>query len=765
MDKKEFLPLDKYEKQIRIGYGGFGEVFKVLEKSTGKIFAAKISVIEITEDQKSLVIELRHEINILSQSNHPSILKFIGYSPINFIGEPKPVIVAEFASNGSLKDLLDLERKSEQPASWNSTKKLINIYGIASAMSYLHSHNIIHRDLKTGNILEDENLYPKLADFGLSKIYHQSETSMSAQSTKDLKGTPKYVAPESWEKYEYTKEGDVYSFSFIVYQILTLEEPFKNYNIQMLYLQVVKQGYRPEFNKPIADSYRQLITQCWANKPADRPTFSEIVTRLKSDPKFITDEVDKDEYMNYIKFIDNYHTTYDPGKKFDQITVSAINPAKNSGEKEETKNEEDDEQERFKRAFREMNQNKKEMSESSSSSISSSIDDFHSKSGKEQKFIFDEISKMKEFGSLPEETQEFLKHTLSSQSTTNKTLTIPTNKTVLLFADESFTSPDFITILKYFESITIEVKCPSNVFDQILKALSNLNITTYKVHLIISEKSDLKASIQNFTAPIVATFDSSKITEISECALERCASLTEVTIPSSVTSIGNSAFSGCSKLAHVTIPSSVTSLGSYAFSGCSKLAEITIPSSVVEIGEGTFCFCSKLNKLTIPSSVKKFNGSVCKGCSLLTEFVFQSPSSIEQIGSECFKDCSKLSSISIPPSVRVINTSAFSGCASLAEVAIPAAVPRIEKCSFMGCSNLAKVTFEGPSSLFLIGEKAFCDCSLLAEFSVPPSVSDIEGKAFEGCKMLKKIAIPSSFKKIFLTRHLGIDKNVEVIKV
>ena len=85
-----------------------------------------------------------------------------------------------------------------------------NIYGIASAMAYLHAYNIIHRDLKPANILEDDKFFPKIADFGLSKI--NENFSSRGQSAVGFKGTPIYCAPEVWLNNEYSKAGDVYSF-------------------------------------------------------------------------------------------------------------------------------------------------------------------------------------------------------------------------------------------------------------------------------------------------------------------------------------------------------------------------------------------------------------------------------------------------------------------------------------------------------------------------------------------------------------------------
>ena len=121
---------------------------------------------------------------------HPSIIRFIGFSSTNFHHEPKPVIITEFLPNGSLYDILELERKSLIDFDWNSTRKLIIIYGIASAMDHLHFNNIIHRDLKPANILMDEFLCPKVGDFGLSKGIDNT-----VNSTTEIKGTPPYMSP------------------------------------------------------------------------------------------------------------------------------------------------------------------------------------------------------------------------------------------------------------------------------------------------------------------------------------------------------------------------------------------------------------------------------------------------------------------------------------------------------------------------------------------------------------------------------------------
>lgn len=318
----EFIDLHKFSKQSYKGKGSFAKVYEVVENETGEIYAAKISLQELTEEQKKLITNVKREIGIMSQLEHPSILKFIGYSPIDFNNEPFPVIITEYASNGSLLDIIELERKYFPPPNWDDTRKLITLYGIASAMSYLHLHNIIHRDLKPENILEDDFLFPKIGDFGLSKIIHSNTDSMSTQSTIGFKGSPIYVPPEGWEESNYSKAGDVYSFAIISYEILTLETPFKNYTIQMLFRRVVMNMERPQFNTSVADCYKDLIVRCWSHEPENRPTFEEIKEELKNNPEFITEKVDKEKFLNYVEMIDNSRQKFDPSKKFNKVILT-----------------------------------------------------------------------------------------------------------------------------------------------------------------------------------------------------------------------------------------------------------------------------------------------------------------------------------------------------------------------------------------------------------------------------------------------------------
>lgn len=274
------LDLRQYEKGKYLGKGGFGKVYEAREKSTGKLFAAKISLTATSESSDELIHNLLREVNINASIRHASILHFIGFNPKDFENQDFPVIITELAANGSLEDVIDLEGRGLSIEGWNETKKLIMIFGIASGMSFLHSHDIIHRDLKLENILVDERLFPKISDFGLSKIKKKNDCSTNqTNSIAGLKGTPTYLAPEIIENLEYSKAGDIYAFGIVVYEIMTTERAFSGHTIVQLFNAVVR-GERPTIDKSVPESYRQLIERCWAQDPNKRPSFDQIVDLL-----------------------------------------------------------------------------------------------------------------------------------------------------------------------------------------------------------------------------------------------------------------------------------------------------------------------------------------------------------------------------------------------------------------------------------------------------------------------------------------------------
>ena len=290
----KLVDLKMFEKQEKIGSGGYSKVYKVCEKKTGKIFSAKVLLNELDESRKEELKDFINEVTNLSICEHPLFLKLIGISKTNFKNEPKPVIITEFCSKGSLNKIIQ-----NSPDILDDTKKLIFIYGIASAMSFMHSKNILHRDLKPENILSDENYYPKISDFGLSIQIPKDSIGMSFKESI-ICGTPIYIAPEIWRNNEYSKASDVYAFGMIAYEIMTCQKPFKEFQsyVQIVY-NVVRKLYRPKIDKSIPESYQKLIEACWNEDPQKRPTFSIITSIIEKDFGFITEKTDQINFSSF----------------------------------------------------------------------------------------------------------------------------------------------------------------------------------------------------------------------------------------------------------------------------------------------------------------------------------------------------------------------------------------------------------------------------------------------------------------------------------
>lgn len=158
LDKFDFIDINDYRKLKIIGNGSFGTVFRVQEKSSGKLFAAKIfKNVYSKNDNKVDLKQVTREASVYSKIQHPAVARYYGVSPFDFDNEPFPCLILDYYKNQSLRSLIYDQEAGKCPPEWNNTKILINLYGIAAGVAFLHSKNIIYLDLKPDNILEDEN--------------------------------------------------------------------------------------------------------------------------------------------------------------------------------------------------------------------------------------------------------------------------------------------------------------------------------------------------------------------------------------------------------------------------------------------------------------------------------------------------------------------------------------------------------------------------------------------------------------------------------
>ncbi|OHT16994.1 TKL family protein kinase [Tritrichomonas foetus] len=230
----------------------------------------------------------QRELSILATATHPTILRFVGATDT-----PPFCIVTEWMPNQSLYHDIHKNRLLDE------TKRTIAMFDIARGMQFLHSQQIIHRDLKSLNVLIDKDGYTRICDFGFSRQVGGKDEIM----TKNV-GTPHWMAPELLTQSDsYDNKIDVYAYAIVFWELLTLKLPYQGLDPTQIVAQVMMNNMRPAIPASAPEGLANLISQCWERDPVNRPTFSEVVRSFRSGDILIPN-ADKDEVMRYINSIE-----------------------------------------------------------------------------------------------------------------------------------------------------------------------------------------------------------------------------------------------------------------------------------------------------------------------------------------------------------------------------------------------------------------------------------------------------------------------------
>ncbi|CAN0096500.1 unnamed protein product [Ectocarpus sp. 12 AP-2014] len=267
-----------FEGSKILGSGGFGEV------RTAKWNGADVAVKHLLASglPRDSVRALRKEIRLHSSLHFDFVTPLYAASTI----PPHLCLVVELAEGGSLQQYL--YSTSEPLAHALQTAFL---YDIARGMSFLHVRGILHRDLKSANVLMFANGRLKLCDFGLSKV----KTDVSSRSKQGAVGTTQWMSPEEMDESPANELTDVYSFGILCFEVVTRTEPFKGKRPAQVIRAVLYEEERPQIPEGASASpdVVALMEQCWKQDPADRPAgFGPVVRALASvasrfgDPRF-----------------------------------------------------------------------------------------------------------------------------------------------------------------------------------------------------------------------------------------------------------------------------------------------------------------------------------------------------------------------------------------------------------------------------------------------------------------------------------------------
>jgi serine/threonine protein kinase len=239
---------------------------------------------------------IRREAAILKTLKHPLILELHGILETR---TRNAAIVTEFEGNGSLADHLPPAK-----CCLSNAKRIAKVVaGIALAMRFVHSRGIIHRNLKPANILLDWDWTVRITGFGQSIAPDNPPPTHSISKGDWPSVNSRYLAPECYDR-QYLPASDVFSFGLILYELLTGQTAFPRELTQhKIALKIINEEL-PEIPKSVSPSAAELITDCWAAEPDDRPSFGEIVARLKEMKFKVTAKVNSAKVLEFIKEIE-----------------------------------------------------------------------------------------------------------------------------------------------------------------------------------------------------------------------------------------------------------------------------------------------------------------------------------------------------------------------------------------------------------------------------------------------------------------------------
>uniref|UniRef100_A0ACD5W2P7 Uncharacterized protein n=1 Tax=Avena sativa TaxID=4498 RepID=A0ACD5W2P7_AVESA len=269
-----------------IGKGGFGDVYKAQLKD-GRVVAVK-KLIHVSGQGDR---EFTAEMETIGKIKHRNLVPLLGYCKI---GEER-LLMYDFMKFGSLEDVLHDRKKFGIPLNWAARRKIA--IGAARGLAFLH-HNciphIIHRDMKSSNVLVDESLEARVSDFGMARMMSVVDTHLSVST---LAGTPGYVPPEYYQSFRCTTKGDVYSYGVVLLELLTGKPPtdsadFGEDNNLVGWVKLhtklkITDVFDPELLKddPTLElellEHLKIACACLDDRPSRRPTMLKVMTMFK----------------------------------------------------------------------------------------------------------------------------------------------------------------------------------------------------------------------------------------------------------------------------------------------------------------------------------------------------------------------------------------------------------------------------------------------------------------------------------------------------
>ncbi|XP_031102187.1 wall-associated receptor kinase 2-like [Ipomoea triloba] len=277
---------NNYAQDMILGRGGNGVVFKGILPNMLEVAIKRSKTVDDTQVEQFI-----NEVVILSRINHRYVVKFLGCC----LEAEVPLLVYEYISNGTLHHHIHRQAGASDWLSWENRLRIA--IEAAGALAYLHSAAsmpIIHRDVKSANILIDENYTAKISDFGASRLVPLDQTHLATL----VQGTLGYLDPEYFQTSRLTEKSDVYSFGVVLAELLTERKPVspnmsaeEDRNLSAFFVRSVNENRLFQILAPrlviegTLDQLQriaELVKRCLQLKGEDRPKMKEVASELES---------------------------------------------------------------------------------------------------------------------------------------------------------------------------------------------------------------------------------------------------------------------------------------------------------------------------------------------------------------------------------------------------------------------------------------------------------------------------------------------------
>ncbi|WZZ46878.1 hypothetical protein YC2023_043137 [Brassica napus] len=264
---------NNFSERTKLGEGGFGEVYKGMLMN-----GTEVAVKRLSKTSGQGEVEFKNEVIVVAKLQHRNLVRLLGFS---LQGDEK-LLVYEFVPNKSLNYFL-FDSKKRTQLDWTVRRNIIG--GITRGILYLHQDSrlkIIHRDLKASNILLDADMNPKIADFGMARIFGINQT---VANTSKVVGTFGYMPPEYVANGQFSAKSDVYSFGVLILEIISGKKNSSFYQMEGLVWrlweskslhELVDPGIRDNCKSDEVIRYIHIGLLCVQENPVDRPTMSTI---------------------------------------------------------------------------------------------------------------------------------------------------------------------------------------------------------------------------------------------------------------------------------------------------------------------------------------------------------------------------------------------------------------------------------------------------------------------------------------------------------